>query len=286
MQALPLIAELEAALASGAARRVEMLARITELFVSEAARYSEEQVGVFDDVMVRLASTVDADARAKLAQRLAPIANAPSSLIHMLAFDDEIEVARPVLSQSERLEDSALRANAGSKSQQHLLAIAQRRSLSETVTDVLIERGDREVLRALVNNAGSRFSEAGFRMLVERAAGDDDLATAIRTAQPFPSRAFRRPGARTEPQSRWPHRRSRTLSLCARPQIRGNRARAVDPVRHADRPRRAGAARSDRRDHSHPRQSRRACRQRRPRPSCCCGPPTAACRRRTSITRC
>ena len=42
MQALPLIAELEAALTSGAARRVEMLARITELFVSEAARYSEE----------------------------------------------------------------------------------------------------------------------------------------------------------------------------------------------------------------------------------------------------
>ena len=105
MQALPLIAELEAALTSGAARRVEMLARITELFISEAARYSEEQVGVFDDVMVRLASTVGADARAKLAQRLAPIANAPSSLTHMLAFDDEVEIATPILSQSERLED-------------------------------------------------------------------------------------------------------------------------------------------------------------------------------------
>ena len=104
MQALPLIAELEAALTSGAARRVEMLARITELFISEAARYSEEQVGVFDDVMVRLASTVGADARAKLAQRLAPIANAPSSLTHMLAFDDEVEIATPILSQSERLE--------------------------------------------------------------------------------------------------------------------------------------------------------------------------------------
>ncbi len=186
MQALPLIAELEAALTSGAARRAEMLARVTELFVSEAARYSEEQVGVFDDVMVRLADTVGADARAKLAQRLAPIANAPSSLTRMLAFDDEIEIARPILSQSERLEDSALGANAGSKSQQHLLAIAQRRSLSETVTDVLIERGGPEVLRALVNNVGSRFSEAGFRMLVERAADDDDLATAIGLRSPSP----------------------------------------------------------------------------------------------------
>jgi Uncharacterised protein conserved in bacteria (DUF2336) len=186
MQALLLIAELEAALTSGAARRAEMLARITELFVSEAARYSEEQVGVFDNIMVRLAGTVGADARVKLAQRLAPIANAPSSLTHMLAFDDEIEVARPILSQSERLEDSALRANASSNSQQHLLAIAQRRSLSESVTDVLIERGDREILRALVGNVGSRFSEAGFRILVERAADDDDLATAIGLRNPSP----------------------------------------------------------------------------------------------------
>ncbi len=186
MQALPLIAELEAALTSDAARRVEMLARITELFVSEAARYSEEQVSVFDDVMVRLAGTVGADARAKLAQRLAPIANAPSSLTHMLAFDDEIEVARPILGQSERLQDSALRANAGTKSHRHLLAIALRRSLSETVTDALIERGDREVLRALVHNAGGRFSENGFRMLVERAADDEDLATAIGLRSPAP----------------------------------------------------------------------------------------------------
>src|SRR5271166_4784291 len=186
MQARPLLAELEAARTYGSARRVEMLARITELFVSGAARSSEEQIGVFDDVMVRLVSTIGADARTKLAQRLAPIANAPSSLTHMLAFDDEIEVARPILSQWERLEDPALRPNATAKSQQHLLAIAQRRSLSETVTDVLIERGDREVLRALVGSVGSRFSEAGFRILVERAADDDDLAAAIGLRSPAP----------------------------------------------------------------------------------------------------
>jgi uncharacterized protein (DUF2336 family) len=194
MQALPLIAELEAALTSGAnARRVDMLTRLTELFAGDAARYSEEQIGVFDHVMVRLVSTVDANARAKLAHRLAPIANAPSSLIHMLAFDDDIEVARPILIQSERLAGSALRANTATKSQQHLLAIAQRRSLSEAVTDVLIERGDREVLRSVVNNVGSRFSEAGCHMLVERAAGDDDLATTIGLRSPTPRSHFPAP---------------------------------------------------------------------------------------------
>jgi uncharacterized protein (DUF2336 family) len=180
LRSLPLINELEAALTSGTnTRRIEMLTRITELFVGGAARYSEEQTGIFDDVMVRLVSTIEAQARASLARRLAPITNAPSSLIHMLAFDDDIDVAQPVLQQSERLKEPALLANASTKSQQHLLAISQRRSLSEAVTDVLVERGDRDVVHAVVKNIGARFSDAGFRVLVGRSTGDDDLATSI-----------------------------------------------------------------------------------------------------------
>jgi uncharacterized protein (DUF2336 family) len=180
LRSLPLINELEAALTSGTnARRIEMLTRITELFVGGAARYSEEQTGIFDDVMVRLVSTIEAQARASLARRLAPITNAPSSLVHMLAFDDDIDIAQPVLQQSERLKEPALLANASTKSQQHLFAISQRRSLSEAVTDVLVERGDRDVVREVVKNIGARFSDAGFRVLVGRSTGDDDLATSI-----------------------------------------------------------------------------------------------------------
>ena len=191
MRTLLLIDELEAALTSGTnSRRVEMLTRITDLFVGGAARYSEEQIGIFDDVMVRLVSTIETKARAKLAHRLAPIATAPSSVIHMLAFDDDIDVAQPVLKQSEQLEDPALVANANTKSQQHLFAISQRQSLSEAVTDVLVERGDREVVHSVVKNAGARFSDAGFRILVTRSAGDDDLATIVGTRSDIPRPHF------------------------------------------------------------------------------------------------
>jgi uncharacterized protein (DUF2336 family) len=180
MRTLPLIDELEAALTSGTnSRRIEMLTRVTDLFVGGASRYSEEQIGIFDDVMVRLVSTIEAKARAKLAHRLAPIANAPSNVIHLLAFDDDIDVAKPVLKQSERLQDPALVAGANTKSQQHLFAISQRRTLSEAVTDVLVERGDRQVVHAVVKNIGARFSDSGFRILVNRSGGDDDLATIV-----------------------------------------------------------------------------------------------------------
>mgnify|MGYP001187808303 CR=1 FL=1 len=191
MQTLPIMDELEAALAGGTnARRIEMLTRITDLFVGGAARFTEAQTGVFDDIMVRLVSAIEAKARAKLAHRLAPIANAPLNTIHMLAFDDDIEVAATVLSQSERLDENALLANAGSKSQQHLFAIAQRKSLSEAVTDMLVERGDREVVHSMVKNSGARFSDAGFRMLVKRSAGDDDLAAVVGLRSDIPHPHF------------------------------------------------------------------------------------------------
>jgi uncharacterized protein (DUF2336 family) len=191
MRTLPLIDELEAAVSAGSdLRRIEMLTRITDLFVGGAERFSEEQIGVFDDVMARLVGTIEAKARAILARRLAPIANAPSGVVHILAFDDDIEVAQPVLQHSERLQDSALLANANSKSQRHLFAISQRRQLSEAVTDILVRRGDREVVYSVARNAGARFSETGFRTLVTRAANDDDLATFVGKRTDIPRRHF------------------------------------------------------------------------------------------------
>ena len=127
---------------------------------------------------------------AKLAQRLAPIANAPRNVIHQLASDDDIEVARPVLTRSERLSEHTLVATANSKSQQHLFAITQRDALSEAVTDILVERGDRDVVHAVVKNRGARFSDAGFRALVNRSNGDDALASEVGMRRDIPRPHF------------------------------------------------------------------------------------------------
>jgi uncharacterized protein (DUF2336 family) len=190
-QALPLLEELEVALASGTnTRRIAILSSITDLFINGAPSYSEDQVGVFDDVMARLVNTIEAKARAKLAHRLAPIANAPSNVIHLLAFDDDIEVARPILSRSERLNERTLLATANSKSQLHLYAITQRNSLSEAVTDILVERGDRDVVHSVVKNKGARFSEAGFRILVDRSSDDDALASEVGLRDDIPRPHF------------------------------------------------------------------------------------------------
>jgi uncharacterized protein (DUF2336 family) len=56
-----------------------------------------------------------------------------------------------------RLTDDDLIENATTKSQDHLFAIAQRLKLSETVTDVLVERGNERVVHRVVRNKGPAF---------------------------------------------------------------------------------------------------------------------------------
>jgi uncharacterized protein (DUF2336 family) len=177
---ISLLDELETTLAHGTvARRVETLRRVTDLFLDSAVEYSNEQIEVFDDVYDCLIQSMEASARVLLAKRLAPIATAPPRIIHTLAFDDLIEVAAPVLSQSERLDDDALMKSARTKSQGHLLAISTRKRLSGAVTNVLVERGDNEVIQSVVGNPGAQLSEHSYTSLVSRAEGNDDIAACL-----------------------------------------------------------------------------------------------------------
>lgn len=185
------LSEIAAAIDSSTpARRQEMLRRVTDLFVVSASKYGEEEVALFDDVICRLAEEIEASARALLAVQLAPIPNAPRRVVRQLAFDDEIDVAAPILSRSERLDDPTLVENAQIKSQEHLLAISRRRTISEAVTDVLVERGDSQVLLSTVENHGARFSDAGFGILVRRAEGHEGLTWCVGSRAEIPPILF------------------------------------------------------------------------------------------------
>src|ERR1700753_327348 len=122
---------------------------------------------------------IETYAKELLSKRLAPGDRPRPLTVRALEFDDLIEVAAPVLSQSERLDDQTLIETAQSKSQAHLMAISTRKALSGAVTDVLVQRGNNEVLESVVGNPGAEFSENGFTRLVHRAEGNDSLATCV-----------------------------------------------------------------------------------------------------------
>jgi uncharacterized protein (DUF2336 family) len=179
-QALQIIDELEYALKTNSTERhLSILKSVTDLFLAGRDRITEEVSSIFDDVIVRLVDHVESRARVELSWDVAPIANAPPNVIRRLASDDDITVAGPVLAQSPRLTDQNLVEIAESKGQSHLSKIAERTQLSAVVTDVLVDRGDREVVTKVAVNSGARFSKTGMSMLVMRASGDNELTHAM-----------------------------------------------------------------------------------------------------------
>jgi uncharacterized protein (DUF2336 family) len=186
-----LIDELEDSISNGTEqRRLVALRRVSDMFVAGSSRYTPEQISLFDDVLLRLADCIETEARARLSHSLASLHNAPPKVVRSLAFDDAIEVAAPVLTNSPHLSDADLVANARTKSQGHLLAISQRSTLSEEVTDVLVDRGDTGVVRSVAENSGARFSYNGFGRLVERAQADEILAETVGARADVPRHHF------------------------------------------------------------------------------------------------
>jgi uncharacterized protein (DUF2336 family) len=174
----------------GLKQRLRILKQITDLFMAGGRGYSHEQIALFDDVLQQLSSELETEVRAQVARRMADIDYAPPGLIRRFAFDDEIEVAGSVLARSSQLSEEDLIENARTKSQAHLLAIAQRMQLSENLTDILVERGGHRVARQVTKNRGSRFSLAGYGKLTTRAQYDRKLALALAARGDLPRQCF------------------------------------------------------------------------------------------------
>ena len=182
-----LISDLENAIShKDVAHRAETLRRLTDLFVLGSKKYSGEQVALFDDVMSRLIDEVELSARAAFGHRLSTVANAPPKIIRELALDNAIEVAGPVLTHSEHIDDVTLVESAKTKSQDHLLAISRRKVLREAVTDVLVDRGNQHVALSTAGNPGAEFSEFGYSTLIRRSRDDNKLALCIWSRMEIP----------------------------------------------------------------------------------------------------
>jgi Uncharacterised protein conserved in bacteria (DUF2336) len=186
-----LISDLERALTTRSAEAGAMLNQLTELFLMNVGQYSADQLDLYDDVLDELVKKVEVAARVRLAQRLASIDGAPTKTIRSLALDDVIEVAEPVLSQSNALDDDTLARCISLKSQEHLLAIATRDKISETISSQLIAKGDRKVLATLVGNPGAAISDPSFGILVEKSAEDDWLSECIAGREDIPQHYLR-----------------------------------------------------------------------------------------------
>jgi uncharacterized protein (DUF2336 family) len=160
-------------------RRAEAAHRIAELYFEEAATLRPAHVDLFDGALINLVPDTEIPSRVELAERLSVIANAPRRLVGQLAREDEILIAGPLLRRSPVIDEGALIDIAEIKGQGHLLAMSERPTLSAGVTDVIVRRGDREVVRRAAGNAGALFSQSGYSVLIKRASQDGVLTLKV-----------------------------------------------------------------------------------------------------------
>src|ERR1700704_6242048 len=181
--------ELEVVVSRGSAEsRQRALWYATDVLIT--GRDTDDEIWIFGELIGLLEQDIAVATRAQLAKRLARTDNAPVNIINKLAFDDSIDVAGPVLRQSERLDDRALVANARSKSQLHLLAISKRKSISGDVTDVLVTRGNREVVHSVAANNGASFSDFGILHMIKRSESDSILIEQLGRRKDIPRHVF------------------------------------------------------------------------------------------------
>ena len=167
------------------AERNQLMSHVVQLYALSTERVNPELLAVYDDVLVRLADLVEEEALAFVSEKLAPLAKAPHGMMRKLA-SEPIRVARPVLEQSLVLSEEDLVRIASEKGLDHLDAIAGREHVANSVTSVIVARGDGAVKLKLARNEGARFTDESYNRLVSDSRKDERLQDSLAEREDLP----------------------------------------------------------------------------------------------------
>ncbi|MCA3246981.1 MAG: DUF2336 domain-containing protein [Azospirillum sp.] len=137
-----------------------------EILADVPASLDRAEYEIAADIVRRLIRDIEADIKLRLAERLAETPDAPKELVVALA-NDEIDIARPLLTMSAALADEDLIEIVRQRGMAHRLAIAGREEVSATVAAALVDSGDVDVMRELLDNRSARIAEATYAYLAE-----------------------------------------------------------------------------------------------------------------------
>jgi uncharacterized protein (DUF2336 family) len=154
--------------------REQLFEAMGDVFLERNTVLSLQERALITDILEKLIREVSREIRRKLAVKLADAPGTPRELAVLLANDD-IDIASPVLIKSKVLEDADLIEVVRNRSTQHLLAISMRRDLSTAVADALVESGEKDVIRSLLENQDAQISRATMAYLVEQSKAVDEF---------------------------------------------------------------------------------------------------------------
>ena len=130
-----------------------------------------DKVGSFVvDILQTLARDQLPKVRQILSEELKDATSVPAAVVEMLARDDDVDVAVPVLENSPLLGDDILIEVIDSKPVRGILgAIARRNDLGADVSDAIVATDEEDAITALLSNSSAQIREEALDALVDRA---------------------------------------------------------------------------------------------------------------------
>lgn len=145
--------------------RQALFETVQEFFVDAGSTLSDRERALMGEILRQLLHDVEMGMRQRLAQQLAEQADTPHALVVELANDD-FEVAHQILLQSDVLKDTDLIEVIRHRTMQHQLAVSMRKTVSEQVSQALVETGEEDVIASLLTNHGAAISREVMEYLV------------------------------------------------------------------------------------------------------------------------
>lgn len=155
--------------------RRELLREVTDMFLGDPASQNETECMLFDDVIAAVVKDMESVVRAELSDKLADTAAPIGKTLKRFAMDDNIDVARPVLERSTSLSEEDLIEVVASKTQEHMMAITRRDTVSEKVSGALVDRGSDAVVASLLDNSGAEIGREAMEKVTDRAVKSEVL---------------------------------------------------------------------------------------------------------------
>lgn len=150
----------------------ELAAGVVELLRMELTPREHELVS---DILIGFIRQAEKDLKLAVSERIAVMEGVPLRLALQIA-NEEIDVARPMLSQSSVLSDVDLVYIIKSKGSEYWQAIATRKELSDQVMETLADTKDIDTAITLAENENIKLTDHTLGVLSDLAQGQDRLA--------------------------------------------------------------------------------------------------------------
>jgi uncharacterized protein (DUF2336 family) len=164
---------------SGQARKI-LLRRLIDYIALPGSQVAPQDRSMGGDILLDMLFHATDEERSHCAHRLAVMSEAPRRVLRYLA-QCKIEIARPLLEDSEAFDSSDLLEIIDHVSTEHRVLIARRKKVPVSVCDALSRNAELTVVKELLQNKAAAFSETAMDVLVGRSRKEDSLVNLLIT---------------------------------------------------------------------------------------------------------